>query len=403
MKFGGTSVADLERITAAAERVRQEVAAGHAVAVVVSAMAGETNRLVALVERCASLYDTREYDTVTSAGEQVTAGLMALVLQQMGIDARSWLGWQIPFMTDSIHGKARINKIDTALLERNFAEDRVAVIAGFQGLSPQNRITTLGRGGSDTSAVALAAALGAVRCDIYTDVNGVYTTDPRIVAQARKIDKISHEEMLEMASQGAKVLHTRSVGLAMNHGVRLRVLSSFTTDPGTLVVGEDEILEEKVVTGIAYSADEAKITLVGIPDIPGVAAGIFGPLAAAAINVDMIVQSASPDGKSASMTFTTSRADSSLAMKTLEENRDKIGYANLLLDIKVAKISVIGAGMRSHPGVAQTMFTTLAEKAINIQGIATSEIKISTLIAAEYAELAVRALHDAYGLETVTP
>jgi len=400
MKFGGTSVADLDRIAAAAERVRQEAAAGHAVAVVVSAMAGETNRLVGLVEKCSSLYDTREYDTVTAAGEQVTAGLMALALQRMGVDARSWLGWQIPFLTDGVHGKARIRDIDTRLLARNFDEGRVAVVAGFQGLSPQNRITTLGRGGSDTSAVALAAALGAARCDIYTDVNGVYTTDPRIVPQARKIDRISHEEMLEMASLGAKVLHTRSVGLAMNHGVRLRVLSSFTTDPGTLVVGEDEILEEKIVTGIAYSADEAKITLVGIPDCPGVAARIFGPLAAVAVNVDMIVQSASPDGQFVSMTFTTPRADSALAMKTLEDNRESINYDKLLLDNKVAKVSVIGAGMRSHPGVAETMFATLAEKGINIQGIATSEIKISTLIAAEYAELAVRSLHDAYGLET---
>jgi aspartate kinase len=399
MKFGGTSVADIGRIENAARRVAREVEAGNDVAVVVSAMAGVTNQLVGYVQETSPLYDAREYDAIVASGEQVTAGLMALRLQSMGISARSWLGWQIPIKTDDMHGKARIEDIDTAEMIRRFGDKEVAVVAGFQGVSPRGRIATLGRGGSDTSAVALAAALNAERCDIYTDVDGVYTTDPRIVPKARKIDRISHEEMLEMASLGAKVLQTRSVEIAMNHGVRLRVLSSFEDKPGTLVVGEEEIMEQQVVSGIAYSRDEAKITLVRVADTPGVAAAIFGPLSDGSINVDMIVQSVSPDGKKTDMTFTVSRGDLERAVEIIKSNRDVIRYEELLADGEVVKISVIGVGMRSHAGVAQTMFRTLADKGINIQVISTSEIKISTLVGEEYAELAMRALHTAYGLD----
>jgi aspartate kinase len=399
MKFGGTSVADIGRIENAARRVAREVEAGNDVAVVVSAMAGVTNQLVGYVQETSPLYDAREYDAIVASGEQVTAGLMALRLQSMGISARSWLGWQIPIKTDDMHGKARIEDIDTAEMIRRFGDKEVAVVAGFQGVSPRGRIATLGRGGSDTSAVALAAALNAERCDIYTDVDGVYTTDPRIVPKARKIDRISHEEMLEMASLGAKVLQTRSVEIAMNHGVRLRVLSSFEDKPGTLVVGEEEIMEQQVVSGIAYSRDEAKITLVRVADTPGVAAAIFGPLSDGSINVDMIVQSVSPDGKKTDMTFTVSRGDLERAVEIIKSNRDVIRYEELLADGEVVKISVIGVGMRSHAGVAQTMFRTLADKGINIQVISTSEIKISTLVDEEYAELAMRALHTAYGLD----
>jgi aspartate kinase len=399
MKFGGTSVADIGRIENAARRVAREVEAGNDVAVVVSAMAGVTNQLVGYVQETSPLYDAREYDAIVASGEQVTAGLMALRLQSMGISARSWLGWQIPIKTDDMHGKARIEDIDTAEMIRRFGDKEVAVVAGFQGVSPRGRIATLGRGGSDTSAVALAAALDAERCDIYTDVDGVYTTDPRIVPKARKIDRISHEEMLEMASLGAKVLQTRSVEIAMNHGVRLRVLSSFEDKPGTLVVGEEEIMEQQVVSGIAYSRDEAKITLVRVADTPGVAAAIFGPLSDGSINVDMIVQSVSPDGKKTDMTFTVSRGDLERAVEIIKSNRDVIRYEELLADGEVVKISVIGVGMRSHAGVAQTMFRTLADKGINIQVISTSEIKISTLVDEEYAELAMRALHTAYGLD----
>jgi aspartate kinase len=398
-KFGGTSVADIERIKNAALRVKREVAAGNEVAVVVSAMAGATNQLVEWTRQANRLHDAREYDVVVASGEQVTAGLMALSLQALGINARSWLGWQIPLRTDGVHGKARIEAIDTGELERRFGEGQVAVLAGFQGIGPKRRVTTLGRGGSDTSAVALAAALKADRCDIFTDVDGVYTTDPRIVAKARKLHKITYEEMLEMASQGAKVLQTRSVEMAMNYRVRLQVLSSFTDIPGTLVVDEEEIVEQRVVSGIAYSRDEAKITVQRVADRPGVAAAIFGPLAESAINVDMIVQNVSEDGRTTDLTFTIGRSDLDRAMAVLEGCRPKLGFHALKPDSNVVKISVIGVGMRSHAGVAQQMFQTLADRGINIQVISTSEIKVSVLIAAEYTELALRALHTAYGLD----
>ena len=397
-KFGGTSLADVEKIKRVALRVAREVERGHDVAVVVSAMAGVTDRLVGWTRETSRLHDAREYDVVVSSGEQVTAGLLALALQNVGVDARSWLGWQIPIRTDDVHGKARIQSIEVAELKRQLSLGQVAVVAGFQGIGPDGRITTLGRGGSDTSAVALAAALKAERCDIFTDVDGVYTSDPRIVARARKLDKITYEEMLEMASQGAKVLQTRSVEMAMNHRVRVQVLSSFVDAPGTLVVDEDEIVEQQVVSGIAYSRDEAKITVQKVADRPGVAAAIFGPLAASAINVDMIVQNVSEDGL-ADLTFTVARADLDRAVAVLEEKRATLGFAALKPDSNVVKISVIGVGMRSHAGVAQQMFQTLSEKGINIQVISTSEIKVSVLIAAEYTELALRALHTAYGLD----
>ncbi len=398
-KFGGTSVADIDLIRRAAGRTRAAVERGDEVAVVVSAMAGATNRLVDWTREAAVLHDAREYDVVVSAGEQVTAGLMALALQDMGVAARSWLAWQLPVRTDGTHGKARIEGIDVDEIARRMAGGEVPVVAGFQGLGPRNRITTLGRGGTDASAVALAAALGAERCDIFTDVDGVYTSDPRIVAKARKLDKIAYEEMLELASQGAKVLQTRSVELAMRHRVVVQVLSSFEDKPGTLLVDEDEIVEQEPVSGIAYSRDEAKVTVAGIADRPGVAARIFGPLADASINVDMIVQNASDDGKSADLTFTVGKSDLGRAVKVLEGARDDLDYAELLSDSDVVKISVIGVGMRSHAGVAQTMFSTLAEKGINIQVISTSEIKVSVLIAEEYTELALRSLHSAYGLD----
>ena len=398
-KFGGTSVADVDRIRNAARRVKREVDAGTEVAVVVSAMAGVTNQLVDWTRQTCTLHDAREYDAVVASGEQVTAGLLALALQDLGINARSWLGWQIPIHTDGIHGKARIRDIPIAQIVRRMADGQVAVVAGFQGLGPDNRVTTLGRGGSDTSAVALAAALDADRCDIFTDVDGVYTTDPRIVAKARKLDRITYEEMLELASQGAKVLQTRSVEMAMNHRVRVQVLSSFIDAPGTLVVDEDEIVEQQVVSGIAYSRDEAKVTLVKVSDRPGVAAAIFGPLADHAIIVDMIVQNISEDGRFTDLTFTVGKADLDRTVKVLEERRGALGFAALKPDPNVVKISVIGVGMRSHVGVAQQMFKTLAEKNINIQVISTSEIKVSVLIAEEYTELALRALHTAYGLD----
>ena len=400
MKFGGTSVADLDRIRNAAARIKAERDAGNEVAVAVSAMAGETNRLVDLVTDVSKLHDAREYDVVVSAGEQVTSGLMALALQDKGVSARSWLAWQLPIETDDVHGKARIASVGTEELERRFGEGQVAIIAGFQGLAPGGRITTLGRGGSDTSAVALAAALRADRCDIYTDVDGVYTSDPRIVTKAKKLERITYEEMLEMASQGAKVLQTRSVELAMNAGVRLQVLSSFSGGPGTLVVDEDEIVEQQIVSGIAYSRDEAKITLVRVADEPGVAARIFGPLAQASVNVDMIVQSTAADGKSTDMTFTVGKADFDRAMTLLNDIKQDVACDAILTDQNVVKISVIGVAMRSHAGVAQVMFRALAEKGINIQVISTSEIKISVLVGEEYTELALRALHSAYGLDT---
>jgi len=399
LKFGGTSVGDLERIQHAAGIVKAEYERGNEVAVVLSAMSGVTNDLVGKVNEISRLHDTREYDVVVASGEQVTVGLMAIALQNIGVPARSWLGWQVPVHTDDVHGKARIKDVDPQGIIRQFADGVVAVVAGFQGLSPQGRIASLGRGGSDTSAVALAAALDADRCDIYTDVDGVYTTDPRIVAKARKLDKITYEEMLEMASQGAKVLQTRAVELAMNRGVRMQVRSTFEDLPGTLVVDEDEIVEQQVVSGIAYSRDEAKITLVSVADQPGVAAGIFGPLADASVNVDMIVQNVSADGKRTDMTFTVGKSDFDRAIKVLEGVRETINFESLSSDPNVVKVSVIGVGMRSHAGVAKEMFQAFAEKGINIQVISTSEIKISVLIAEEYTELALRSLHTAYGLD----
>ncbi len=403
-KFGGTSVGNLDRIRNAARKTAAEVTANHQVAVVVSAMAGETNRLVRLCTDLSRIHDAREYDTVVASGEQVTAGLMAIALQDLGIAARSWLGWQIPVETDDVHAKARILEIQTAELDRRLNNREVAVVTGFQGVSTRQRITTMGRGGSDTSAVALAAALNADRCDIYTDVDGVYTTDPNIVAQARRLNRITYEEMLEMASQGAKVLQTRSVELAMKHRVRLQVLSSFANPvgsdlPGTLVVDEEEVLEQEVVSGIAYSRDEAKVTVIRVADQPGVAAAIFGPLADAAVNVDMIVQNIAEDGSVTDITFTVPRSDLHRTRQVLEQIRNQTPYERLITDANVVKISVIGVGMRSHAGVAKRMFQALAERGINIQVISTSEIKISVLIPEEYTELAVRALHAAYGLD----
>ncbi len=411
MKFGGTSVADVERIRNVARHVKREVDAGHEVAVVVSAMAGTTNQLVHWARETAPLHDAREYDAIVATGEQVTVGLLAIELQRIGIPARSWLGWQIPIRTDNAHGAARIQEIDGGVLVERLSQGQVAVVAGFQGLAADNRITTLGRGGSDTSAVAIAAAIEADRCDIYTDVDGVYTTDPRIVAKARKLDKISYEEMLEMASLGAKVLQTRSVELAMVYRVRLQVRSSFdapdapqgngpeATGPGTLVCDEDEIVEQQVVSGIAYSKDEAKVTLVKVEDKPGVAARVFGPLADHSINVDMIIQNVSDDGKSTDITFTVPQAELVRAEDVIRKAQAEIGCQEVKTDVNVVKVSIIGIGMRSHTGVAKTMFQTLAAKGINILAITTSEIKVSVLIGAEYTELAVRALHTAYGLD----
>ncbi|MSP02741.1 MAG: aspartate kinase [Acetobacteraceae bacterium] len=398
MKFGGTSVADLDCIRNVAQRVKREADAGNQVAVVVSAMSGTTNQLVAWCQSLDALHDPMEYDTVVATGEQVTAGLLAIALQKIGVPARSWQGWQLPIRTNDAHGKARILEVDGAPLIASLERGQVAVVAGFQGLGPGDRIATLGRGGSDTSAVALAAALKADRCDIYTDVDGIYTTDPRIVPKAKKLAKISYEEMLELASVGAKVLQSRSVELAMNERVRIQVLSSFQDIPGTLVVDEDEIVEKEVVSGIAYARDEAKITLRNVPDRPGVAATIFGKLAEDNVNVDMIVQNVSADGTT-DMTFTIGKADLPRAQAALAAIKDQVGNSEVLIDPNVAKISVVGVGMRSHTGVANTMFRALADKAINIQVISTSEIKVSVLISAEYAELAVRALHTAYGLD----
>lgn len=399
MKFGGTSVADLDRIRNVAARVKREVEAGHQVAVVVSAMSGTTNQLVKWCQDLSPLHDAREYDVVVATGEQVTIGLTAIALQAIGVEARSWQGWQVPILTDNAHGKARVDKIIGDELIRRMEQGQVPVVAGFQGLEPgRNRVTTLGRGGSDLSAVALAAALKADRCDIYTDVDGIYTTDPRIVPKARKLEKISYEEMLELASVGAKVLQTRSVELAMKANVRVQVLSSFEDKPGSLVVDEDEIMEKPIVSGIAYSRDEAKITLRKVPDRPGVAARIFGPLSDANVNVDMIVQNIGEDGNT-DMTFTVGRADLPRAKDILEKAKEELNYGSLIADPEVTKISVVGIGMRTHAGVASTMFKALSEKGINIQVISTSEIKVSVLVAADYTELAVRALHTAYGLD----
>ena len=399
-KYGGTSVADLDRIRNVASRIKRHVTAGEQVAVVVSAMAGATNQLVGWVHGLdAAGYDTAEYDQVVASGEQVTIGLLAIALQSIGVPARSFLGWQAGMRTDAAHSKARIVEVDPRPVLDCVAAGKVAVVAGFQGIGPEGRVTTLGRGGSDTSAVALAAGIGAERCDIFTDVDGVYTTDPRIVAKARKLDRVTYEEMLEMASVGAKVLETRSVALAMRHHVRVQVLSSFEDKPGTLVVDEDEIVETQIVSGIAYSRNEARITVLRVKDRPGVAAAIFGPLAEASINVDMIVQSVSRDGVYANQTFTVSKADLPRALAVLERVKDEIGYETVLADSDVVKVSVIGVGMRSHAGIAHKMFATLAAKGINIQAISTSEIKVSVLIGEEYTELALRALHTAYGLD----
>ncbi len=401
-KFGGTSVADLDRIRAVAERVKRVRDQGDQVAVVVSAMAGVTNQLVEWVRQLGgATYDRAEYDVVVASGEQVTSGLLALALQALGVPARSFLGWQAPIATDHSHGKARVLATEATPVRQALAHGEVAVLAGFQGVAADGRVTTLGRGGSDTSAVVLAAALGAERCDIFTDVEGVYTTDPRIVAKACKLARITYEEMLEMASLGAKVLETRSVALAMRHGVRVQVLSSFVDRPGTLVVDEGEIVEQNIVSGIAYSRDEAKVTLVGVADQPGVAATIFGSLAEANVNVDMIVQSVSADGRTTDVTFTVSRGDLARAQAVLAGVRAALDYRSLRADAEVVKVSVIGVGMRSHAGTAHLMFKTLAERGINIQAISTSEIKISILIDEAYTELALRALHSAYGLDAV--
>jgi aspartate kinase len=412
MKFGGTSVADVERIRNVARHVEREVKAGNQVAVAVSAMAGTTDRLVGWCKDAAAVHDAREYDAVVASGEQVTSGLLAIVLQDIGIPARSWQGWQIQVKTDGVHGAARIASIDTTELRKRMDQGQVAVVAGFQGIGPDKRITTLGRGGGDTSAVALAAALDA-RCDIYTDVDGVYTTDPRIVPKARKLDRVSYEEMLEMASLGAKVLQTRSVELAMVYKVPLQVRSTFESPdspnqnqpdgsgPGTIVCDEDSIVEQHVVSGITYSKDEAKVSIRRVKDKPGVSASIFGPLAEADISVDMIVQNVSSDGETANITFTLSRKHLRKAVEVLQGLKDKVGFSELSHSTDVAKISVVGIGMRSHAGVAAKMFRALAEKGINIQAITTSEIKISVLIDEAYTELAVRSLHSAYGLEAM--
>ncbi|MFO1106940.1 MAG: aspartate kinase [Amaricoccus sp.] len=400
MKFGGTSVADLDRIRSAAHRVKREVEAGYDVCVIVSAMAGKTNELVGWVRQTSTLYDAREYDAVVASGENVTAGLMALTLQEIGVPARSWQGWQVPLRTNSTHGSARIVSIETDRLVQKFDEGLHAVIAGFQGISPEGRITTLGRGGSDTSAVAFAAALEAERCDIYTDVTGVFTTDPRITKKARKLGRISYEEMLELASLGAKVLQTRSVELAMRYKVRLQVLSSFTDEPGTLVCDEEEIVESRVVSGIAHSRDEAKLTLISVADRPGIAAAIFGPLADAGVNVDMIVQNIGADGRT-DMTFSCPVDDLPRAQQALDiaVTEGKIDHRGLDVDENVAKVSIVGIGMRSHAGVAHKMFSALAAEGVNIKVITTSEIKVSVLIDRKYMELAVQALHDAFELE----
>ena len=401
-KFGGTSVANTQRIKEAAKKVAFEHSQGHQVVVVVSAMAGVTNKLIEFKNCVNNGLDASEYDVVLSSGEQTSAALMALALQNLGVRARSWLGWQIPIWTDNVHGKARITGIETDLLENQLKENEIVVVAGFQGLTPDKRITTLGRGGSDLTAVALAGALRARQCDIFTDVEGIYTCDPRIVSSASKLDKITYEEMMEMSSLGAKVLQTRAVELAMNYNVRIQVRSAFIDSPGTYLVSEDEIVEQQVVSGISHNRDEAKVTLLKVSDRPGVAAGVFGPLAEASVNVDMIVQNVSEDGKTTDLTFTVGQADLNLAVEVLETRKDEIGFHKIVADAELVKISIVGVGMRSHPGVAQTMFNALAKKGINIKVISTSEIKVSVLIDEEYTELALKALHSAYGLDRDT-
>jgi aspartate kinase len=399
IKFGGTSVADVRRIKDAANKVAFEYKQGHQVIVVVSAMAGVTDELTDFASSFSHRLNTAEFDVILSTGEQTTAGLMALSLKEIGIGARSWLGWQIPIWTDSIYGKSHITDIETGLLEKQLEEKNVVVVAGFQGLTADHRITTLGRGGSDLTAVALAGALQADRCDIYTDVEGIYTCDPRIVNKASKLNTISYEEMMEMSSLGAKVLQTRSVELAMNYNIRIQVRSAFIDSPGTFLVSEDEVVEQQVVSGISHNLDEAKVTLLKVADRPGVAAGVFGPLADASINVDMIVQNVSEDGKTTDLTFTVGQADLDLAVESLISRKKEIGFQEIITDAKLVKISIVGLGMRSHPGVAQTMFNALANKSINIKVISTSEIKVSILIDEEYTELALRTLHSAYGLD----
>jgi aspartate kinase len=407
MKFGGTSMAGIERIRAVAERVKREVAAGNQVAVVVSAMAGETDRLVQLCKEAAALYDPREYDVVVASGEQVTSGLLAITLQGMGLNAKSYMGWQLPIRASG-HSAALIENIDVDVLERVFDGGGIAVIPGFQGVTQDGAVATLGRGGSDTSAVALAAAMKADRCDIYTDVDGVYTTDPRIVPQARKLDMVTYEEMLELASVGAKVLQTRSVGLAMRYNMPLTVLSSFEDKPGTMIVGEDHPalgqieeskMERNVITGIAHDRNEALVTLVDLPDRPGVVAAVFGPLAEANINVDMIVQSVRTAGDESDLAFTVTKASLAHAVAELKKVQEEIGFKEILTNMNIAKVSAVGVGMRSNAGIAAKMFQTLAERGINILAITTSEIKVSVLIPEEYTELAVRVLHTAYGLD----
>ncbi|HQS94977.1 aspartate kinase [Novosphingobium sp. 17-62-19] len=412
MKFGGTSMAGTERIRRVARIVQRQQAAGHEVAVVVSAMAGETDRLVNFCREANPLYDPAEYDVVVASGEQVTSGLLAMHLQALGCKARSWLGWQVPIKTDDAHAKARIEDIDADALMASMASGEIAVIPGFQGVAPTGRVTTLGRGGSDTSAVAVAAAVKADRCDIYTDVDGVYTTDPRIVAKARKLKNVTYEEMLELASVGSKVLQTRSVSLAMKESVRVQVLSSFIDDdapaadtiPGTMIVSDEELegldMERQLITGIAADKNEAKITLTRIADRPGAVAAIFGPLAAANINVDMIIQNIAKDRGETDVTFTVPISDLARTQALLEERKDTIGYYRMLANSKVAKITVVGVGMRSHAGVAATMFRALADRGINIQAITTSEIKVSVLIDEDETELAVRVLHTAYELDS---
>ncbi|NOW47227.1 aspartate kinase [Novosphingobium sp. SG751A] len=411
MKFGGTSMAGTERIRRVAGIVRRQQEAGHEVAVVVSAMSGETDRLVNFCREANALYDPAEYDVVVASGEQVTSGLLALTLQSIGAKARSWLGWQLPIRTDDAHAKARIEAIDTDEILASMARGEIAVIPGFQGLTADNRITTLGRGGSDTSAVAVAAALKADRCDIYTDVDGVYTTDPRIVAKARKLKNVTYEEMLELASVGSKVLQTRSVSLAMKEKVRVQVLSSFIDEnapaadtlPGTMIVSDEELegldMERQLITGIAADKNDAKVILTAVPDRPGAVSSIFGPLAEANINVDMIIQNVGRADTDTDVTFTVPAADLDRTVAVLEENRETIRYEKLSTDPKVAKISVVGVGMRSHAGVAAMMFKALADRGINIQAISTSEIKVSVLIDSDETELAVRLLHTAYGLD----
>jgi aspartate kinase len=412
MKFGGTSMAGMERIRNVAARVKHVASQGNEVAVVVSAMAGETDRLVGFCKEASPLYDAAEYDVVVAAGEQVTSGLLAMTLKAMGVDARSWLGWQLPIRTVEAHAKARVADIDTDELLASMASGQVAVIPGFQGMMEDGRVSTLGRGGSDTSAVAVAAAIKADRCDIYTDVDGVYTTDPRIVARARKLNMVTYEEMLELASVGAKVLQTRSVGLAMKEKVRVQVLSSFDDPtqedlPGTLIVSEEEIedskMERQLITGIAHDKNEAKIIVTRVPDKPGAVASIFGPLAESSINVDMIIQNDSKDAEETDVTFTVPRADLARSVDILEARKESIGFRRIITDVEVAKISVVGVGMRSHAGVAATMFKTLADRGINIEAISTSEIKVSVLIDEDETELAVRVLHTAYGLDADAP